>query len=527
MSKSTRRASIQSAAAIAAVLLAASACGSSSKAQSATPKVSTSASSASTAEGGHVTVALGSLPTSKGDPFGATYAGPAVETWAAMFDALTETSPKGATPALATGWSMVNPTTWQFNLRQGVTFSDGEPFNAAAAAATFDYLTTAAGKATAVGGSFQQLAGATAVSPYVLDVMTKAPDPVLPQEIVQINMVAPQAWQRLGPAGFASAPVGTGPFQVTNWGPTSVSLSRFAGSWRTAHYRTLTITQIADPTARYQALESGQAQVDYDLALEQLTSIKGKANLSLLTEQSGKELAVQYLMVSGSPLLNQQVRQALSMAVDRQAIVSSIFDNLTTPAYQGASEGDAGYDSALAPISYDPTKAKSLLAQAGYPNGFSIEADVASGSVAGDTEVYEAVTGELAKAGVTVKFVALPYATWLQDFLSAKYPGQATSIAYSDTPAFDAALALDRGSCLQKPAVLWCQPDQAAVLTKINSTTDIATRTQLFDQVQQMERTNPPALFLYNIINATGVAKSVHAAYLPIGAIDYSALAPA
>lgn len=484
--------------------------------------------SAGTAKlGGTLSIGLGSLPLSLGNPFGATYAGPAVETWAAIFDALTDTSPKGATPALATSWKLVKPTTWQFTLRQGVKFSDGESFNASAVAATFNYITSAAGSKTAIGGSFSQIAGAKAVSTYVVDIFTKAPDPILPREIVQVNIVAPNAWKSLGPAGFAKHPVGTGPYEVTSWGATSVSLKRFAGSWRPGHYAKLNIVEIPDTTSRFQALQSGQIQVDYDLSRQQITQTKSAGNLNLLTEPAGKEYSIQYLNTPGSPLLNADVRQALSLAVNRSANVSAVLGSLTKPAYQGASPGDAGYDTSLPPIPYDIAKAKTLLAQGGYPNGFSFNAAIAEPSVAGANSITQLAAADLAKIGVKMNLVSLPYPTWLQDFLSGHFAGdQATSIAYSDAPAFDSALALDRGSCLQLPVPLWCQQDQAAVLKQINSTTNLTTRQNLFDQVAQMERTNPPALFLFNMINTTAVANTVSAAYLPIGTIDFSAVAP-
>lgn len=495
------------------------ACGSSSS----TP----SSSAGKTTLGGTLSVGLGSLPVSEGNPFGATYAGPAVETWGAIFDALTDTSPKGATPALATSWKLVNPTTWQFTLRQGVKFSDGESFNASAAAYTFNYISSAAGAKTAIGGSFPQIAGAKVVSPYVVDILTKAPDPILPKEIVQVNIVAPNAWKRLGASGYALHPVGTGPYEVTSWGPTSVSLTRFAGSWRPGHYSKLNIIETPDPVSRYQALESGQIQIDYDLSQQQITQTKTSGSLTLLTEAAGKEYAIQFLDTPGSPLLNATVRQALSMAIDRGADVTAVLGSLTQPAYQGASPNDAGYDASLGPIAYDQAKAKTMLAQAGYPNGFSFNVAVAEPSVAGADSISQLAAADLAKIGVKMNLVSTPYATWLEDFLSAHFPGdQATSIAYSDAPDFDAALALDRGSCLELPAVLWCQQDQATVLKQINTTTNLTARNQLFDQVAQMERTNPPALFLFNMVNTTAVSSSVHAAYLPIGTINFSAVAP-
>lgn len=522
--RQARRTSMSALAAVAAAVVL-GACGSST---SNGASAGSSTAGAQPSVGDAVTVGLGTLPTSQGNPYGATYAGPAGETWAAIFDGLTTVDAKsGPQPALATSWTQTAPDTWRFTLRKGVTFSDGEPFNAAAVAATVTWISTSPGSESAIGGTFTMLSGATAVDDYTVDIKTKTPDPILPRELVQLNIVAPDAWKTEGPDGFATKPVGTGPYQVTSWGPSSVQLTRFTKSWRPAHYKNLTIEQIPDQTSRFQALESDQIQVDYDLSLEQLTSAASKPDITLATESSGKVLALQFISKPGSPLTNPKVRLAMTEAIDRQKLVKALFGELTQPANQGAAPGTNGYNDHLGQIPYDPAGAKKLLAEAGYAKGFSLEADVTAGSVPGDTETFQTVAAGLGAIGVNVKFVTLPYATWLKDFLAAKFPGDMTSIAYSGAPAFDALLPLSRSSCLQKPSALWCVQSQADLLTKAAGENDPAARTALLQQVQAAEAQDPPALFLFNMLNSIASSKSVSVAQTSIGAIDFAGLAPA
>lgn len=503
----------------AACALSLAACGSSAS--------NGASSSASKSLGGTLTVGVSSLTASDGNPFGETYAGLAVEIWPAIFDALTTIGPNyQAAPALATSWKLVNPTTWQFDLRHGVTFQDGEPFNASAAAATFNYLTSKAGQATGIGGSYPQLGSATVVNQYTVDINTKTPDPILPKEIDQVNIVAPKAWSRLGPSGFATHPVGTGPYKVTSWGPTSVTLTRYAGSWRSSHYQKLTFEAIPDETSRYDALLSGQIQVDYDLTLSQIATAQSQQDLHLITSEGATVFALQFLDKKGSPLLNPKVGVALNEAINRPEIIQDLFHNVATAAYQGGSPGVAGYDASLPPIKYDLAAAKKLLAQAGYPNGFSFEADVSTGQIPGDTEAVEAVQAQLAQIGVHMTAIQDTFTQWIDAFLSDGFPGQATSIGFSSTPQYDAALPLSRSSCLEKPAVLWCVPDQAALISKILTNMNPSSRDQEFDQLAEMQRTDPPALFIFNRVNATAVSKSVSAAYTPIGSLNFNTVAP-
>lgn len=504
--------------------LAVGACGSSA---SSAQQPAGSRTSAEAASGGTLTIGISSLPASDGNPFGETYAGLAVEIWPSIFDALTTIGKSyQAAPALATSWKLVSPDTWRFYLRKGVKFQDGEAFNASAVAATFNYLTSKAGQASGIGGSYPQLKSATVINQSTVDINTKTPDPILPKELDQVNIVAPQAWQRLGAKGFATHPVGTGPYKVTSWGPTEVTLTRYTGSWRKANYKELRFVAIPDNTARYQALVSGQIQVDYDLTLEQLQTAQSSGNLYLIKGSGATVFSIQYLDKKGSPLLNSKVRVALNEAVNRPEIIKDIFHNVATAAYQGGSPGIAGYDPKLPPIKYNPTDAKKLLAEAGYPHGFSFQADVSVGVIPGDTESVEAAQAQLAQIGVHMTVIQDTFTQWVNDFLTAGFPGEATSIGFSSTPQFDAALPLSRSSCLEKPAVLWCVPSQATVISKILSNQNPVSRTQEFDQLAEMQRTNPPALWLFNRVNATGVARSVKAAYTPIGSLNFDTVAP-
>jgi peptide/nickel transport system substrate-binding protein len=178
-----------------------------------------------------VTVGTWGIPPGKGNPY--TGIGtPSIFTWDAIFDPLVRISAAGeATPILAKSWKNVDPTHWEFTLRQNVKFSNGEAFNADAVVNAFDYLGSEAGKATAVG---RELSGVTATKKddYTVVIETKGPDPVLPNKMALVYMVAPGAWTSLGPEGFADKPVGTGSFKLDSWTANSAVLSANADSWR-------------------------------------------------------------------------------------------------------------------------------------------------------------------------------------------------------------------------------------------------------------------------------------------------------
>ena len=476
------------------------------------------------------TIVMPVMPAGGGNPFAGGYAGQAVQVMPAIFDALTQGTSKGIEPQLATSWKEISPTEWQFDLRQGVTFSNGEPFNAAAAAFSINYAASPAGQKTPVGDAVPQLVGATVVSNYVIDVTTKTPVPILPGLLDQLNIVAPKYWQQVGPSGYSTQPVGTGPYEVTNWGPTSITLKRFAGAWQPGKFQTLTFEAVPNATSRYEALQSGQAQLDYTPSMSQIKTAKSSSNINVISAMTPNGMTLQYLDSPGSPIENEAVRVAMNEAIDRAAIQSQIFNGLGIIASQGVGPGATGHDASLGPIPYDPTTAKALLAKAGYPNGFSVTIDDQTTGITGEPEVLQIIQSELAAVGIKVTYDALPFPTWLADFLGGKFPGaQMTTVLYGATPQMDGALALDRGSCLEVPAVVWCQHGngQNKLLTQITSETNPTTRAHLLDQVATLQRANPPALWAFGEVNWLLASKNVSARLEVINTIDFATLGPA
>ena len=483
----------------------------------------------STTLGGTLSVAALGLPATQGNPFG-SFNGPSIQIDPAFFDTLTTGAPGTLQPDLALSWELIGTKTWRFTLRHGVKFSDGETFNAAAAAFTFNYLASAAGRATNVGSTILDLGSASVVSQYVLDLNMTRPDPIVPQEVDQVFIVAPKAWQREGPTRFGIAPVGTGPYQVTNWGPTTVTLKRFAEAWRPGHYRNVTYTAIADPNAAYQALVSGQVQVLYALSFQQLQTIKANRNLKSYSVPSGNTVALQFVTSPGSPIMNRSVRVAMNEAINRSLMQKSLFHGLIKAADQYIPAGIPGNDPQLPPIAYNPTAAKAAIAAAGYPHGFSLTLTSPAPVIPGNSEALQLVQAELAAVGVTITFNTIPYAVWLPHLLAGKFPGsQLTQIQAQITPSFDGANPLSKTTCASPTPAVWCEPanNQAGLITKAESELSLTTRTQLLAQVAKAQRTDPSVIPLFESPNTLGVSTKVAVSYEPIGTINWSTVAPA
>ena len=161
-------------------------------------------------------VGVSGLPPGRGNPYKGV-GHPHIYTWAGIFDALTVVNPTGAaTPSLATSWENVDPNTWRVSLRRGVTFQNGEPFNAEAVAVTIAYVSSDEGLATAAGRNFRGYS-VTAISDLRIEIKTEKPNPVLPNVLAALRVMAPKAWADLGDEGFSQSPSGTGPFELVEW----------------------------------------------------------------------------------------------------------------------------------------------------------------------------------------------------------------------------------------------------------------------------------------------------------------------
>ena len=169
------------------------------------------------AEGERLRIGVNGLPVSLGNPYKGN-GRPGSLVWSAIFDTLVVLDEQGRQrPSLATSWQAVTPTLWRFQLRPGVRFANGRRLDAAAAARTFNWLASEQGRSTVIGNELRAVESARATGPLTLDIITSRPDPILPKRLVAAYIVEPEHWARLGPDGFALAPIGSGPYRLQAW----------------------------------------------------------------------------------------------------------------------------------------------------------------------------------------------------------------------------------------------------------------------------------------------------------------------
>lgn len=282
-------------------------------------------------------------------------------------------------------------------------------------------------------------------------------------------------------------------------------MKAFSGSWRAPLVGNLEIQSLQDPSARVQALLSGQVDLITSVSPDQVPQLTGDYTSEITSVAQTMSLA--YINTRGdTPLANKDVRLALNYAVDRDAIAKNLLMGKAEPASQGASVGSVGYNKAITPYPYDVAEAKRLLAAGGYPNGFNMVASIVTGSYPADSEMYQLVKENLAQIGVNVELRQTTFPAWLKMYLSNDWGDvQMFGLSWNALPTMDSARPMSLFSCLKKPA-FFCNESIAANLTTAMKDMDTSKRAQQLQAVSQEMHDDPPALYLIQTVDINGMS---------------------
>lgn len=454
--------------------------------------------------GGNLRMALMAFPPSKGNPHSELidYLG----TWAGLFDPLTLVTDDGELiPWLATSWEQEGASSWIFSLREGVTYSNGRAFNADAVVEAVKYLTSPEGKSEAVSAALASLESAEALDDRTVRIRTHKPDPLLPYAIQGMRLPEPQAWRTLGREGFANAPVGTGPFVVKAWGTTLITLQAQPSSWRAPYLNSVQLNLVRDPIARLNGLITDQFDVIVGVDTDSFADVEA-TGATIRRNRVSAAMAIMFNTVDDQRLQDPNVRRALNYAVNKQLIIDVFFNGVTEPATQPAPRMAVGFNRDLEPYPYDPERAQSLLAEAGYADGFSFTTEVNVDSALTE-RVYQQVASDLSKVGVDMTLRAIPRAQYLNHFMDGEWGGSAFAAGYF-TPTMDALETLRGGSCLRTDG-WYCDPAIVPQIEAAMAEHILERRTAMVKDLMAHAHDTAHGLFLYEAASFTAFSNKV------------------
>ena len=339
-------------------------------------------------------------------------------------------------PALASSWRYISPTLVRFELRRGVKFRDGSNFGADDVIFNFKRIQQPQGTMSIYVTGIKEI---KKIDDFTIDMTLSAPNPMLLRNLVDFRIMS-ESWAQKNNTmnvqdyknkeeNFASRNVnGTGPYHVTGWQPDQKVTMTINKGWWGKHSGNVTeviYTPIKSDPTRVAALLSGELDLLTDLPTQDVARIRSNTRLKVI---DGNEVRTIYLAmdmfspelkysdVKGkNPFKDKRVREALSIAIDRELIKRNTMRGLSLPAGIMVAPGVNGNAPDIdQPAKVDPDKAKKLLADAGYPNGFEIQLNCPNNRYVNDEEICQNIAVMWARIGVKTKLAAESMATFIQ-----------------------------------------------------------------------------------------------------------------
>lgn len=409
-------------------------------------------------------------------------------------------------PALARSWQATSDTTWTFKLRDDVTFPDGEKLDAAAVKWNVDRVLDPATNAR-IKSWFALVKEARVVDPTTVELVTSAPYPALVDQLADFFLLAPKWAATHKPASEA---MGTGPYDLVEWlKDDHVTLKAKAVYWGGAMpYQTVTFHAVPEPSSRVSGLLAGDYDVVIGVDPTDFKRINDSGRGSAGSVASTRTAMVK-LNTLKAPFDNQQVRQALNYAVDKQGLIDALLSGLDVKPSQGQvlTPQYFGYNPDLQPYPYDVKKAKQLLAASGVSGNSEVEFDVPSGTYLLGSDISQAIAGELEDLGVKAKITETPFSVYMDRYLKQRNIGQMFYITQA-WPTLDADGLLTLFEAGNQYAY-WNNADFSKLLDQARSTLDNTKRLALYKQATAIMRDAAPVIFLFPQPATYAVANTV------------------
>lgn len=328
-----------------------------------------------------------------------------------MYEGLTRRKADGEQiPGLATSWERLGLYKWKFNLRKDVTFWNGNAFTAEDVKFSFNRLASdypKLGKFSEFTYTGNRIKEIRTPDKYTVIIETKVPHPILLSTSHQIFMMDKQWTKKMIDEHSASYlmthTMGTGPYELVEWKKGDhLSLKANEDYWGgEPPIKKVTIRPISEASTRMASLVAGKVDLVFDLPVKLIKQVKAKSGLKVVGKR-GRRIVFFGIDANGpKPLGNKKVRKAIYMSINEQAIKEKVMFGHATPVAQIVDPATFGFNPDIERTSYNPEKAKELLKEAGYGDGFKLQIDVPYDRYVQDEQIGQAVASMLKKVGIT------------------------------------------------------------------------------------------------------------------------------
>lgn len=317
-------------------------------------------------------------------------------------------------PDAAKSWEMVDATTWRFDLVPGIKFADGEPLDAATVKWNIEYVLNEGTKARLRSLMAPVVESVEVVDETTVLIHTKAPYLPMLQLMAHVFLLPPE-WASAPGRNLSQEVMGTGAYELKEFtGGERIVLEAKKEFYGAApQFRRIDMVTMTEASSRVAALLAGEVDYVRDIPFAEVDRINASGVGTAGVIASTRAMMVHFNTLSGPFKDNVPLRRALNYAVNKQEIVDALYNGMVEPgACQIVPTTNFGYDPDLKPIEYNPEKAKQLLAEAGYPNGFSFKLEVPTARYLQAEEISQIIAAQLEQVGVHAQLEEVDFAGW-------------------------------------------------------------------------------------------------------------------
>ncbi|WP_064577268.1 ABC transporter substrate-binding protein [Cupriavidus gilardii] len=409
-------------------------------------------------------------------------------------------------PGLAESWKLVNETTWEFKIRKGVKFHDGSPLTAEDILWSLDRPATIQNSPGKFDVYTKAIVAKKIIDPNTIQLITAQPYPLVLNDLTSIFIVQKKATQGLNSDDFAQGKgmIGTGPFKFVSYARDDrVELTRNPDYWGPKPaWDKVTLRFIPNPATRLAALLSGDVQAIENVPTPDLPQVRKNPKLSFFSKISHRVIYLYFdakrdkspyvtskdgQPMDKNPLKDARVRNAISMAINRQGIKDRLMEGLSEPTNNLVPATLFGHNPNLKTVKYDPEGAKKLLADAGYPNGFGVTLHTPNNRYVNDEKIAQTIAQNLTRIGIATRVEGMPMATYSSKGIKHEWSfgllgwGAQTGEVSSPLRALLACEDAKKGFGTTNWGE-YCNPKMDAVLEKALSTVDDGERSKLLQE---------------------------------------------
>lgn len=420
---------------------------------------------------------------------------------------LTNEGEEGFKPDLAESWENVDDKTWSFKLKEGVKFHNGEDLTADDVKYTLERI--AKDDTLLEHGNYNQIQEVKVVGDYEFEIITKNPEPALLNRLSRLgSAILPKDYiETEGWEVFLEQPVGTGPYKFKEWKKddrlTLEANTEYFGEapkWDEVVFRS-----IPEDSTRVSELLTGGVDVAVNIPPTDVERINSTDGVSVVQSPTQRVMMFTLRTDEGSVTGDPKVREAIDLAIDKQAIVDSLLEGAGTVTRTRVTPGNIGANEDLYGKSlYDPEKAKQLLEEAGHADGFELALSAPNGRYLKDKETVELVTAMLSEVGITVNLELMEWSAFNQKYQEKGF-GEMFYIGYGNS-MFDASLALDRLTTEEAAGESdYNNPEVNDLLLAAEQNMNAEERAQQYQKAQELIAEDRPQIYMFQLDAITGI----------------------